>query len=85
MCMMNTDTIRLNITIPREIFQDLEKLAGPRKRSRFIAQAVKEKIERHQKRELDTLLTEGYQSCRQEGIELSKEFESMDIGGWDEY
>ncbi len=77
--MMNTDTIRLNITIPRDVFQDLEKLAGSRKRSRFIAEAVKEKIERHRKRELDTLLTEGYRACKQESIELSKEFESMDI------
>ena len=38
---MNTDTVRLNITIPKELARTLDKFAGSRKRSRFIAEAVK--------------------------------------------
>ncbi len=30
---MNTDTVRMNITIPKELARALNKYAGPRKRS----------------------------------------------------
>ncbi len=35
--------------------------------------------------ELKELLVEGYQATRDEGIELMKEFEQLDVEGWDDY
>ena len=82
---MNTDVVRMNITLPRELVVALDNLTGPRKRSLFISEAVRQKIQQIEKEKLDALLAEGYQASKQESIELVKEFEGIDIEGWDEY
>ena len=82
---MNTETIRLNITLPKNLVDSLNKLAGPRKRSRFIAEAVKIQIEQKKKKELNKILEQGYQAARHESQELAKEFEIVDLEGWDDY
>ena len=58
-------------------------VTGPRKRSRFIAEAVKQRIE--EKEAIDKLLEEGYQVTAKENLTLTKEFESADLEGWDDY
>ena len=82
---MNTDTVRLNITLPKELAQVLNKVTGPRKRSRFITEAIRQRIEQRQKEELEKILEEGYRAARREGLALTKEFEAADLEGWDEY
>ena len=82
---MNTETVRMNITLPRKLVLALDNLAGSRKRSQFISEAVKQKIQQIEKEKLDALLADGYQASKQENIELVKEFEGIDIEGWDEY
>lgn len=47
---MNTRTIRLNITLPKNLVDSLNRLAGPRKRSLFIAEAIKIQIEQNEKK-----------------------------------
>jgi hypothetical protein len=34
---------------------------------------------------MTALLTEGYQATKNEGLEITKEFEPVDIENWDEY
>lgn len=82
---MNTDTVRMNITLPRELVTALDNLTGPRKRSLFISEAVMQKIQQIEKQRLEALLAEGYQASKQDSIELVKEFEGIDIEGWDDY
>lgn len=82
---MDTDSVRLNITLPRELARALNKLTGPRKRSRFITEAIRQRIEQRQKEELEKILEEGYRATRQEGLALTKEFEATDLEGWGEY
>jgi len=82
---MNTDTVRLNITLPKELAQSLDEFAGSRKRSRFIAEAIKRRIEQKQKEELEKKLEEGYRAAGDENLVLTKEFEPADLEGWDEY
>ena len=82
---MNTDPVRLNITLPKKLVQSLDKLAGPRKRSRFIAKALENQIKQHEKTELEKLLAEGYQATEKESVAFEKEFEAADLEGWDEY
>ena len=55
---MNTDPVRLNITLPKKLVQSLDKLAGPRKRSRFIAEALENQIKQYEKTKLEKLLAE---------------------------
>jgi len=82
---MNTDTVRLNITLPKELAQALDNLAGPRKRSRFISEAIRQQIQQMQKEKLEKLLEEGYRATGKESLALAKEFEAIDLEGWDEY
>ncbi len=65
--------------------RQLDKLIGPRKKSHFIAETLKEKIERIQNEELQEILEEGYKVRKQESQSIAEEFESVDLEGWDEY
>jgi len=82
---MNTETVRLNITIPKDLAQALNRLTGHRKRSQFIAEAVKQRIEQKEKEELEKILEEGYRATARENLAITKEFESADLESWDEY
>ena len=79
------NTARLNITLPKELVQRLNKLVGRRKKSQFIAETLKEKIDKIQNEQLNRLLEEGYKAGKKESLNLIKEFEHVDLEGWDEY
>lgn len=68
-------TIRLNITLPQDLVALLDKVAGNRKRSQFIADAVKQKIEQVRKEEMEMLLEEGYTTHRMESVAITKDFD----------
>jgi CopG family transcriptional regulator/antitoxin EndoAI len=82
---VSAETVRLNITIPKDLAQALNRLAGPRKRSLFIVEAVKQRIEQQERDKLEKNLEEGYQAVAKENIAITKEFEVADLEGWDEY
>ena len=82
---MNTNTVRLNITIPKNLVLSLNKLTGPRERSSFIAEAIKQRIDQIQKEELNKRLEEGYKATAKENRIIIKAFEAVDLEGWDEY
>lgn len=70
---------RLNITIPEDLGQDLETIPN---KGRFITEALKEKLEREKKKNLDELLIEGYKATKKEDKKLNKEWEKITIEGW---
>lgn len=78
-------TVRLNVTLPEELARQLDNLVGTRKKSRFIAETLRQRIEKIQNEQLQTLLEEGYKAARQESLNVTKEFERVDLEGWDEY
>jgi len=78
-------TVRLNVTLPEELARQLDNLAGTRKKSRFIAETLRQRIEKIQNEQLQTLLEEGYKAARRESLNITKEFERVDLEGWDEY
>jgi len=82
---MNTDIIRMNITLPKELVESLDEMAGPRKRSRFIAQALRLMIDQLKKKEIDLQLTEGYRVRKDENLKVAEAFEPFDVEGWDDY
>lgn len=77
--------VRMNITIPEDLAHQLDRLVGSRKKSYFIAEALKESIEKIQYKELQKALEEGYKARAQESHSIAKEYESIDLEGWDEY
>ena len=79
------NTVRLNITLPKELERELDNLVGPRKKSSFIAQTLGQRIEGIKKEKLQKILEEGYKSTKKESRSIAREFELTDLEGWDEY
>ena len=73
-------TKRLNITLPEEIADRLSSIPN---KSKYIAEALSEKIKREKKEALDALLREGYQATRLEGREINAEWEAATLEHWD--
>jgi len=82
---MYTDNVRMNITLPKDLAASLDEMAGPRKRSRFIVQALRMMIDQLKKNEMDLLLAEGYRAGKDENLKVAETFEPFDLEGWDEY
>ena len=61
----------LEVRLSEEIYSALGVLA--KQREKFVAEAIKEKLEREKRR---SLLIEGYQATFQEDLALAREFES---------
>ncbi len=53
---MDTETVRLNVTLPKRLVEAMNRVTEPRKRSRFIAEAVRQKIEQREKEAMEKLL-----------------------------
>ncbi len=82
---MTTEMIRLNITLPASVAEELNQFSGLRKRSQFIAEAIKLRIGQLKKKKMEALLAEGYQATENEGLEITQSFETIDLENWDEY
>ncbi len=78
-------TVRLNITMPNNLASKLNSLIKPRQRSKFIADAVHQKIKELEEIELHKQLEEGYKARKEESLKITKEFEKLDLREWDEY
>lgn len=73
--------IRMNITMPESV---VEQLGSVKNKSRFIAEAVKEKFNQMQKKKLEQLLMEGYKATAKEGAKINKEWEKATLeGDWE--
>jgi len=75
--------VRMNITLPQDLAEELEKIAGSKKKSLFIAKTLQEKIARIKADEIQRFLEEGYKARREESHAITKEFEAVDLEGWD--
>lgn len=82
---MPTDYVRLNITLPKKIVCLMDQMAGSRKRSLFIAEAVQLKVKQATREALEKELAEGYRAEYQEDLDLASEFEAVDLAGWPDY
>lgn len=71
---------RLNITLPDEIAR---RLTSKHNKSRFIAEALKEKFERERRKEIERLLMEGYKTTSTEDKKLNTEWERVGLERWD--
>lgn len=79
------NSTRLNIVLPDTLIREIDHVAGRRKRSQFIADAVKRRIIDLEKDRLRKEMEEGYRAARQEDEELTREYEAADLEGWDDY
>jgi hypothetical protein len=70
---------RLNITLPERV---AEAIVTYENKSRFIADAIIEKIEKDKKEKLDILLLEGYKNECNTDEKTNKEWEGATMEGW---
>jgi metal-responsive CopG/Arc/MetJ family transcriptional regulator len=82
---MKQQTARINVTLPTELIESVDEIAGPRSRSRLIAESIREHLRQMKKDELEKQLEEGYRAAAKESVVLAREFEAADLEGWDEY
>jgi len=75
---------RLNITLPEELVEELDQIVGPRRKSRFIASTVRDRLNELRAERLREKLAEGYRARKQESSDLAEAFEAVDLEGWDE-
>lgn len=71
---------RLNITLPDEIAR---KLASKHNKSRYIALALEEKLERERKKKIEKLLLEGYKATSKEDAKVQANWEKAGLEQWD--
>jgi hypothetical protein len=45
-------SVRTNLLLPEDVIEGLDRVAGPRGRSRYVAEAVRERIRRDERRAL---------------------------------
>ncbi len=74
------NTVRVNITLPLEI---AELLKDVKNKSGFIAEAIRERIEKERKAYLIRELAEGYKVRKIEDRELAKEWDMTSGDGID--
>ena len=70
---------RLNITLPEELTREIENRSN---KSRFIAEALKEKLTRIKKEKMNKLLAEGYKVTKEEDKKINEEWENLSLEGW---
>jgi len=72
-------SVRINISLPEETFKELSRDIGPRRRSRFISQAVKNSLKELKKKQLAT----EYEEAAKEIKQINQELEGVLSDGLD--
>ena len=67
----------IEINVPDEILGFLGSVS--KEQEKFVLEAIKEKVNREKKRDLKTLLVEGYQATATEDLKITREFEYADL------
>ena len=77
--------VRLNITIPEELARQLDELVGPRGKSQFITETLRNRMQEMEEKKLQQLLEEGYKVRKEESRSIARKFDPVDLEGWDDY
>lgn len=72
---------RLNITLPETVAEAIEAYQN---KSKFISEAIVEKIQKDKKQKLEILLIEGYKSEIDSDKKINKDWEAATLEGWPE-
>ncbi len=72
-------SVRINVSLPEETFKELSRDIGPRKRSRFIAEAIKSSM----KKQREQRLAAEYKEAAAEIQRINRELEGTITDGLD--
>jgi cell wall assembly regulator SMI1 len=65
-------TIRMNITLPKDVVELLKDHSGPREHSAFIAESIRMRSEQLKKEKLLLELKAQYEEASKEALEMKK-------------
>lgn len=76
---------RFTIELPTQLVCELNEIYPEFNfnKKNFIAKALREKIDEFLKKKIDELLAKSYEETYEEDLALSKEFEHVDLEGWE--
>lgn len=72
--------VRLNITIPDRLAQKLKKVSN---KSRFISEAVEEKMEAEEKQKIQLALSKEYKEMATEEKTSTQDWDAIETEGWE--
>ncbi len=78
------NSVKVNFTLPEELNEMLKAQISDRKRSAFVAEAIRERLKRIEQEKLRDLLIEGYQARREEDAQINAEWEAITLESWPE-
>lgn len=78
-------TKRVGFTIPERVIEVLEKAADERAKSKFVTEAIVEKIEKERQKKLYKLLLHDYAASGEEDVKLTKEWFMLEEEAYSNY
>jgi hypothetical protein len=75
-------TTKLNFTIPEDVAEALRTQVSSRKRSAFVSEAVRVRLNQIESEKLRKLLAEGYSVRNEEDKEINREWEQITLEKW---
>ena len=75
-------SLRVNFTIPEDLASKLKAHVGERKRSAFVAAAIRDRLLELEQERLRKALIEGYVARRSEDKGISEEWETASLEDW---
>lgn len=73
---------RITVRIDEALLARLRRLIPRRELNRFINQAIEDKIDEIERKQLEGAMKEGYRATRRDREELSRDWEVVDTEGW---
>ena len=67
----------IEVNVPDEILDFLGTASSDQEK--FVLEAIEEKVNREKKRNLKSLLVDGYRSTTKEDLQITEEFETADL------
>jgi hypothetical protein len=75
-------TVKINFTVPEDIAEALKTRIGKRKRSAFVAAAVRDRLKQIEIDNLRQSLVEGYQARCTEDSQINGEWTEATLENW---
>lgn len=76
-------TLKLNFTVPEDVAKELRAQVGKSKRSAFVAETLRIRLDELKQEQLRKNLIEGYQARYEEDAQINAEWEKATLENWE--
>jgi len=79
-----TATIRTTVHLDEDVIARVRRRVPQRGLSRFVNEAITEKIEALERREIEAAMIEGYQASQEDQRDVDEDWRALEVEGWPE-